>query len=181
MTVVNPAEFVRAYNGDFCKSLAETSLATLRAVSNVAPNPNRKQCNHEKKTYALAAAIALAGFACQSHRSHDQPHSHLHQPGCGHTTVVHDGHTDYLDAGHLHHVHGTHVDEHVLAVNGTNPAQCTPGHGANEHAQGHTHNSNCGHAALPHGDHTDYLVSGHLHHLHGDHCDNHGPLVAQAN
>jgi hypothetical protein len=29
---------------------------------------------------------------------------------------------------------------------------------------------------VPHGDHTDYLVDGHLHHPHGDHCDDHGPL-----
>jgi hypothetical protein len=29
---------------------------------------------------------------------------------------------------------------------------------------------------VPHGDHTDYLVAGHLHHPHGDHCDDHGEL-----
>ena len=29
---------------------------------------------------------------------------------------------------------------------------------------------------MPHGDHTDYLVDGHLHHPHGDHCDDHGPV-----
>jgi hypothetical protein len=23
----------------------------------------------------------------------------------------------------------------------------------------------------------DYLVDGHLHHPHGDHCDNHGPVT----
>jgi hypothetical protein len=23
----------------------------------------------------------------------------------------------------------------------------------------------------------DYLVDGHLHHPHGDHCDDHGPLT----
>jgi hypothetical protein len=23
----------------------------------------------------------------------------------------------------------------------------------------------------------DYLVDGHLHHVHGDHCDDHGPLT----
>ena len=26
------------------------------------------------------------------------------------------------------------------------------------------------------GDHVDYLVNGHLHHPHGDHCDDHGPV-----
>jgi hypothetical protein len=29
---------------------------------------------------------------------------------------------------------------------------------------------------VPHGDHIDYLVDGHLHHPHQGHCDNHGPL-----
>ena len=29
---------------------------------------------------------------------------------------------------------------------------------------------------MPHGDHVDYLVNGHLHHPHGTHCDDHGPL-----
>jgi hypothetical protein len=29
---------------------------------------------------------------------------------------------------------------------------------------------------VPHGDHTDYLVNDHLHHPHGNHCDDHGPL-----
>jgi hypothetical protein len=29
---------------------------------------------------------------------------------------------------------------------------------------------------VPHGDHVDYLVGGHLHHQHGNHCDDHGPL-----
>jgi hypothetical protein len=27
---------------------------------------------------------------------------------------------------------------------------------------------------VPHGNHVDYLVEGHLHHFHGDHCDDHG-------
>jgi hypothetical protein len=29
---------------------------------------------------------------------------------------------------------------------------------------------------VPHGDHMDYLHEGHLHHHHGDHCDDHGPM-----
>jgi hypothetical protein len=32
----------------------------------------------------------------------------------------------------------------------------------------------------PHGDHVDYLVAGRLHHPHGDHCDDHGPLIVAA-
>jgi hypothetical protein len=29
---------------------------------------------------------------------------------------------------------------------------------------------------VPHGDHVDYLVDGHLHHAHDGHCDDHGAL-----
>jgi hypothetical protein len=29
---------------------------------------------------------------------------------------------------------------------------------------------------VQHGDHVDYLVAGHLHHPHGDHCDHHGTI-----
>jgi hypothetical protein len=30
---------------------------------------------------------------------------------------------------------------------------------------------------VPHGDHVDYLVEGHLHYPHGGHCDDHGPVT----
>jgi hypothetical protein len=30
---------------------------------------------------------------------------------------------------------------------------------------------------VPHGNHVDYRVAGHLHHPHGDHCDDHGPVT----
>jgi hypothetical protein len=33
---------------------------------------------------------------------------------------------------------------------------------------------------VPHGDHVDFLVKGHLHHPHGQHCDDHGKLGAAA-
>ena len=38
----------------------------------------------------------------------------------------------------------------------------------------------CGHETVQHGDHVDYVVGGHLHHPHGDHCDHHGPAEALA-
>ena len=107
---------------------------------------------------------------CKEHKDH----SHQHGPGCGHTAVEHQGHTDFLHDGHLHHVHGDHVDEHTIEVSKANPDACT--HGANGHDAKHVHGSNCGHQAVPHGDHVDYLVEGRLHHVHGDHCDDHGPL-----
>lgn len=105
-------------------------------------------------------------------------HAHQHGPGCGHTAVEHQGHTDYLHEGHLHHPHGDHVDEHVIEVGTAHPDQCTQG--ATGHSAKHLHGPDCGHPAVPHGTHVDYLVEGALHHPHGDHCDNHGPLKLAA-
>ncbi|ABB74999.1 conserved hypothetical protein [Nitrosospira multiformis ATCC 25196] len=103
-------------------------------------------------------------------------HTHPHGPECGHTGVAHDDHVCYLHDGHLHYPHGNHIDEHVIDVSEINPQNCTPGHECEGHAQGHVHGPECGHEAVPHGDHMDYLVGGHLHHPHDDHCDDHGPV-----
>ena len=107
------------------------------------------------------------------HRIHDD-HPHTHGPACGHKAIQHDDHQDYLHDGHLHFPHEGHVDEHVIAVGGSNPADCTPSHSCGSHDTAHVHGSSCGHEAIPHGDHVDYLVDGHLHHPHGTHCDDHG-------
>jgi len=101
-------------------------------------------------------------------------HTHTHGAGCGHTGVKHGDHVDYLHDGHLHQPHGDDVDEHVVSVSAGNPAACTPQHACSGHAADHTHGPTCGHEAVPHGDHVDYLVAGHLHHPHGGHCDDHG-------
>lgn len=42
-------------------------------------------------------------------------------------------------------------------------------HGAHEHH----HGDGCGHKAVRHGDHADYLHDGHLHAPHEDHADEH--------
>ena len=105
-------------------------------------------------------------------------HEHVHGSGCGHTAIRHEDHTDYLHDGHLHHQAGDGtVSEHAIAVSAANPADCTPDHRCGAHDAAHRHGHGCGHEAVPHGDHTDYLVDGHLHHPHGDHCDNHGPVA----
>jgi hypothetical protein len=109
------------------------------------------------------------------HKTH-AAHKHVHQSGCGHKTIRHGDHSDYLHEGHLHHVHADHVDEHTIKVDASNPAQCTPAHSCGEHDQGHAHSATCGHEEVPHGDHLDYLVGGHLHHSHGKHCDDHGTV-----
>lgn len=103
------------------------------------------------------------------HTIHES-HTHVHSEFCGHLRVMHAGHIDYLHDGHLHHEHDGHYDEHVVEVSATNPDGCAP----IDCRCGH---EGCGHALVPHGDHFDYLVDGRLHHPHGDHCDDHGPLA----
>ena len=112
----------------------------------------------------------------ESHQRHSGSHSHEHGPNCGHIAVKHNGHTDYLHDGHLHHPHDGHVDEHRIEVNSANPDNCTPRHNCSGHEKSHVHGPTCGHEAVPHGNHVDYLVDGHLHHSHGTHCDDHGQL-----
>ena len=103
--------------------------------------------------------------------------SHIHRRGCGHTAVRHKDHVDYLDHGHLQHVTGEHTEEHAIEVSEVNPDRCSPEHRAHGHESAHRHGPGCGHEAVPHGNHTDYLVDGRLHHPHENHCDDHGPLT----
>lgn len=110
------------------------------------------------------------------HDHHEDHGDHTHGPGCGHVAIKHGDHVDYLHDGHLHHPHGDHTHCCTLEVSAANPAECTPGHKCDGHEAGHVHGPGCGHEAVPHGDHTCYLVNGHLHHPHGDHCDDHGPV-----
>lgn len=116
---------------------------------------------------------------CTIHKNHD----HVHGPDCGHTAIKHGDHIDYLHDGHLHHPHGDHVDEHVLEVTDSNPDNCEGGHDCSGHDANHVHGPDCGHEAIPHGDHICYIVDGHLHYPHDGHCDHHGPveLVGCAN
>jgi hypothetical protein len=97
-------------------------------------------------------------------------HSHIHGEGCGHTAVRVGGEVGYLHNGHLHTAHGDHFDEASVPVSAENPAACAPS------ACGHEHGPGCGHEAVPHGDHVDYLVDGRLHFPHGGHCDDHGAV-----
>ncbi len=104
-------------------------------------------------------------------------HGHQHGAGCGHTAIQHGDHVDYLHDGHLHfQKEDGSVEEHVLPVNQTNPDGCDRKETAC-HEAGHVHGPGCGHEAVPHGEHTCYIVDGRLHHPHGDHCDDHGPVA----
>jgi zinc transport system permease protein len=46
-----------------------------------------------------------------------------------------------------------------------------PGHDTTDHD--HAHGPDCGHLAVPHGDHVDYVHNGHRHAAHGEHYDEH--------
>ena len=48
----------------------------------------------------------------------------------------------------------------TIAVTDTNPHDCTDGHDCDHHE----HGPDCGHEAVQHGDHVDYVVGGHPHH-----------------
>lgn len=108
-------------------------------------------------------------MSCPNSSSHPD---HTHSPNCGHTAIRHGDHTDYLHDGHLHYPHEDHYDEHVIEVSATNPDTCVPVHTCGDHA----HGPGCGHEAVPHGDHIDYIVDGRLHHVHDGHCDDHGSI-----
>ncbi len=112
-------------------------------------------------------------MACTTHSAH----SHVHGKACGHKAIRHEDHIDYLHDSHLHHPHDGHVDEHTLSISASNKASCTPAHACSGHEAKHVHSATCGHEAIPHGDHIDYLVNGHLHHTCQAHCDDHGPLA----
>lgn len=105
-------------------------------------------------------------------------HDHEHGTDCGHTVIKHGDHVDYLHDGHLHHPTGQDdvVEEHVIELSARNPDACTDGETQGGHDAGHQHGPDCGHEAVPHGDHVDYLVDGRLHHPHEGHCDDHGPV-----
>jgi len=105
----------------------------------------------------------------QNHPVHEN-HSHEHSISCGHTKIHHSDHIDYVHNGHLHHEHNGHWDECKIPISEANPDDCS------EVSCGCKHEENCGHEMVPHGDHMDYLVNGRLHHVHGDHCDDHGKV-----
>ena len=63
-----------------------------------------------------------------------------------------------------------------LAAPFAEPADAFPldaGHTAVPEDHAHEHGQECGHAAVPHGDHVDYVHDGHRHAPHGSHYDEH--------
>jgi hypothetical protein len=64
----------------------------------------------DEHSLAVGAAnpdACTPGHACGSHDP-----KHVHGPACGHPSIPHGAHVDYLVGGHLHHPHGEHCDDH---------------------------------------------------------------------
>ncbi len=93
-----------------------------------------------------------------------EPHPHVHDSLCGHATMLHGDHVDYLHDGRAHHLHGDHVDEEPVA---SSEAHLTHAGHMHVHADG------CGHPAVPHGNHVDYVHGAHRHTGHQLHYDEH--------
>jgi len=49
-------------------------------------------------------------------------------------------------------------------------------HSCAGHDARHRHGPGCGHRAIRHSGHLDYVVGDHRHHVDGEHCDHHGRL-----
>jgi hypothetical protein len=62
---------------------------------------------HQLSTSAKNPSSCTPGHACGGHDK-----SHKHNTQCGHEGVPHEGHVDYVVAGHLHHAHDAHCDDH---------------------------------------------------------------------
>ncbi len=64
---------------------------------------------------AFLAAAAWAGLRGRLHTRRYHPeseHRHEHGPACGHASVPHGDHVDYVHDGHRHAAHGAHYDDH---------------------------------------------------------------------
>jgi DNA-binding transcriptional ArsR family regulator len=116
--------------------------------------------NDEGPVGEVIAAL-VRGYANQS--AHAGGGSHEHGPECGHVAIPHRDHIDYLHDGSLHR-------------SGDRPGRwldCEPDRHTPHRAHRHVHGEGCGHVAVPHGDHVDYVHDGHRHAAHGDHYDDH--------
>jgi zinc transport system permease protein len=64
--------------------------------------------------FLLAAGVqGLRGRAARARHERAERHLHEHGPACGHESVTHGDHVDYLHDGHRHAAHGDHWDEHA--------------------------------------------------------------------
>jgi hypothetical protein len=112
--------------------------------------------------FVAGSSITFAAAKVE-HKSHE---GHKHGENCGHAAIKHSGHVDHMHDGHFHSTAANgKVVEHKVRV------AASKDHVKASAENGHTHGVNCGHERIEHGDHSDYVVDGNVHHVHGDHCD----------
>ena len=112
--------------------------------------------------FVAGSSITFAATKVE-HKSHE---AHKHGENCGHAAIKHSGHVDHMHDGHFHSTAANgKVVEHKVRV------AASKDHVKASAENGHTHGVNCGHERIEHGDHSDYVVDGNVHHVHGDHCD----------
>jgi Fe2+ or Zn2+ uptake regulation protein len=105
----------------------------------------------------------------------DRHHEHVLCESCGRIAEVRDCVVDDA-ATRIQDETGYTVRSHQVVFVGR-CADCAGASDADEHvrllAHSHHHGPGCGHVAVRHGDHVDYVHSGHRHAAHGDHWDEH--------
>lgn len=101
--------------------------------------------------------------------------NHDHKKGCGHEVAVHGGHQDFIHGGVYHALHDDHYDEHGVVVGKTETQrELASTHHLMVKNHTHHHGEGCGHEAVDHQNHKDYLHDGVYCCPHEDHVDNHG-------
>jgi Fe2+ or Zn2+ uptake regulation protein len=102
-------------------------------------------------------------------------HEHVRCESCGRIEEVRDCAVDDAAARIRTDTGFTVSSHHVVFVGRC--AECAGLSGGDDHVRHlshpHRHGPGCGHVAVQHGDHTDYVHAGHRHAAHGDHWDEH--------
>lgn len=72
-------------------------------------------------------AVVAAGLERRRDAAHARAerHDHEHGPECGHETIPHGDHVDYLHNGHRHAPHADHYDEHSPTAGPEHPTRHT--------------------------------------------------------
>ena len=94
-------------------------------------HPARPRGGHPRS----GGSSTRGGHDTMSEHTVHEDHPHEHGPSCGHVTVAHGDHADYIHDGHTHSAHDGHYDERPLA------------HLAHQEHD-HVHGEGCGHAAI---------------------------------
>jgi Fe2+ or Zn2+ uptake regulation protein len=105
----------------------------------------------------------------------DGHHEHVRCESCGRVAEVRDCAVDDAKA-RIQAATGFAVSGHHVVFVGLCPVcsqESRPAEHMRHPSHPHRHGPGCGHIAVRHGDHTDYMHGGHRHAAHADHWDEH--------